>query len=403
MLRMGRPRRSHKDLPRGLYKDPEGRFYLKAFTAEDIARLGGKSSVAVGRDPGVARQRWAEVYGFRDHADAAQGTIAELIKLFLAEDLPRMLKRKGKPDRPKYALRTQREYKRIAGHLHKRYGARRYARSEAEASMGDYFRTMDVSNHLREAEDAGKPSQGNRDMACLGSIFRYAKERGRTEYNPCRGAQRNIEEPREQEMHDEIFLELYGEAGPVLQCLMDLDIMVGSRVSDLLRIMESDWSERGLMAVPAKRKRGQVSKKQLFKRTEELAGVIATARAVKARTLPRGVSSVYLFASGAKGSPYTLSGFESMMRRAKERVARKRLAAQGIQAPTAEQVADGIRAVDIHFHDGRARAGEEAKKRGEDPADFLGNLTATARRHYLGRGVTELHPNAPIRAKEPGS
>jgi integrase len=101
----------------------------------------------------------------------------------------------------------------------------------------------------------------------LGSVYRYAKECGLTEYNPCLGASRNPETPRDQEMHDEIFLELYEEASPVLQCLMDLDVMVGSRVSDLLKITEFDWTAAGLMAIPSKRKRGQVAKKQLFKRT----------------------------------------------------------------------------------------------------------------------------------------
>jgi hypothetical protein len=35
MRPMGRPRQRHKDLPRGLYKDAAGRFYLKAFTEDD--------------------------------------------------------------------------------------------------------------------------------------------------------------------------------------------------------------------------------------------------------------------------------------------------------------------------------------------------------------------------------
>ena len=116
---------------------------------------------------------------------------------------------------------------------------------------------MDVSAHLRAAEAAGSPIQGNRDVAALGSVFRYAKECGETEYNPCHGATRNTEEPRDQELDDALFLELYEEASPVLQCLMDLNVMVSCRVSDLLGIIEADWSEHGLLAVPSKRKRGQ--------------------------------------------------------------------------------------------------------------------------------------------------
>lgn len=407
MQPMGRPRQRHKDLPRGLYKDAAGRFYLKAFTEEDLARLGGKSSEALGRDPKKARTRWAEVFAFRDEDPPAVDTVAYLFSRFLTEDLVRVLKgKKGKPDRPKYAPRTRKEYERIAKKLLPVYGTRKYARSEAQAALGDFFRTMDVAAHLRAAEEAGKGPQGNRDAALMGSVFRYAKEVGLTEYNPCLGASRNTEEPREQEMHDAIFLELYAEASPVLQCLMDLDVMVGSRVSDLLRITEFDWTERGLMAVPSKRKRGQPKTKQLFERTEDLAGVIERAGVIKKRTLARDrgkpdyepVTSTYLFVSGPDGKPYTSSGFQAMMRRTKARVARKRLAASGVERPSKEQLLAAVQAIDIHFHDGRARAGQDAEDSGQNVANFFGHTTdATSRRHYLNRRVKVLKPNPKIR------
>jgi hypothetical protein len=59
-----------------------------------------------------------------------------------------------------------------------------------------------------------------------------------------------------------------------------------------------------------------------------------------------------------------------------------------------------VRSIDVHFHDGRARAGADAEKRGENVARFLGHTDdgKTARRHYLNRGVTMLRPNAKIKA-----
>jgi integrase len=266
---------------------------------------------------------------------------------------------------------------------------------------------MDVAAHIRGAEAAGKGPTGNRDAAVLGSVYRYAKECGLTEYNPCLGASRNPETPRDQEMHDEIFLELYEEASPVLQCLMDLDVMVGSRVSDLLKITEFDWTAAGLMAIPSKRKRGQAVKKQLFQRTADLEEVMARAALIKKRTLARDrdlpgykpVKSTYLFVSGPEGDPYTESGFQSMMRATKARVARKRLAAAGVATPTPEQLLEAVRALDIHFHDGRARAGADAEKSGQNVAKFLGHTDdgKTARRHYLNRGVDVLTPNPRIK------
>jgi hypothetical protein len=97
------------------------------------------------------------------------------------------------------------------------------------------------------------------------------------------------------------------------------------------------------MAIPSKRKRGQAKAKQLFQRTEDLEEVIARAKLIKKRTLERGKVSLYLFIAGPEGAPYTMSGFQSKMRRTKQRVARKRLAAAGVEKPTKEQLLEAVR------------------------------------------------------------
>jgi hypothetical protein len=147
------------------------------------------------------------------------------------------------------------------------------------------------------------------------------------------------------------------------------------------------------MAMPSKRKRGQAKAKQLFQRTEDLEEVIARAK-LKKRTLERGKVSLYLFVAGPEGAPYTMSGFQSKMRRTKERVAMQAPGGRRRRRPTKEQLLEAVRSIDIHFHDGRARAGADAEKRGEHPARFLGHTDdgKTARRHYLNRGVTMLQP-----------
>lgn len=404
MRPMGRPRTKNKDLPRGLYKDAAGRFYLKAFTDRDKARLGGKACRAVGTDPTAARLAWAEAFGFRDHDPPAHGTLAALMERFEDEDLPRILTVRGEK-RPKYAERTQHEYRRILKKLGKAIGARKFALSELQAAQGGFFRTMDVSAYLRASDEAGRPIQGNRDMAVLGSVFRYAKECGETEYNPCLGASRNLEAARDQEMEDAIFLELYEEASPVLRCLMDLDVMIGARVGDLLQITDFDWSDKGLMIVPGKRKRGQVAKKILFERTDDLAEVIERARKIRHHQLVRDrdkpgaavVKSQHLFVSGPKGKPYTDSGFQSMMRATKARVARKRLAAAGIASPNLEQFREALKSLDIHFHDGRARAINDAHDAGQNATDFAGHTSDAVTRRVYQRRVVTLRPNPKIK------
>jgi hypothetical protein len=124
MRRMGRPRQRHKDLPRGLYKDAAGRFTSRP-SPRTIARAwAGKWTVSVGRDATAARIRWAEAFGFRDHEPPAHGTLAELFDRFVTEDLVRTIpaKKRGDPPRPKYAPKTQTDYKARIKRLAKLYG-----------------------------------------------------------------------------------------------------------------------------------------------------------------------------------------------------------------------------------------------------------------------------------------
>lgn len=400
---MGRPRQKNKDLPVGLYRDAKGRITLKVFTEEHRRKLGGKSSMSFRRDIVAARVKWAEVYGFRELEPAARGTVSELIDHFLTNELSRVVQKRGDAPQSRYSARTRREYRRqCESTLRPRFGAMKYAASEAEAARGDFIRTMHVQTFLREGE-ATRASAANHDVAVLSSIFSTAKRDGFTEYNPCLGVQRHQSAPRESMPDDALFLELYAEADAFLQCWMDIGHMVGSRVSDILRIMESDWSpDAGLKAIPAKVKRGQARAKQLFRATPDLTETVERMRALKRAEMARwarrkgrqAMASVYLLPNPTTGEPYTLSGFESKFRRAKERLARKRLGA----AADTDQVAAYIRSLDYHFHDHRARAADDAEKRGEKVADFLAHATdATSRRHYLNRSVKVLTPNPKIR------
>lgn len=405
MRPMGRPRQRNKDLPPGLYKDAaSGRYYLKAFNAESRERLGGKTSRALGAvTPTKARTEWAAVFACRDEETDDQGTFAEIIRRFLKEELPReRWDKKARKMVPVYAPRTQKEYQRQAAHWRARWGARKYAKTDAQAVLGDFLRPMHVTAFLRQGEAAGRATAANRDAACGSTMFRWANTAGLTEFNPFKGSQRNTETPRDALPDNALFLELWGCADAVLRSMIDLGYMVGTREGDLLRIMESDWSAaKGLKAIPAKAKAGQRRKKLLFTSTPDLVEVVEGARALKNAMLEREarrkrrekIASVYLFCNPKTGEPYTVGGFQSKMRRAKERLARKRLGA----GANAEQIATLIRELDIHFHDNRAKAGKDAKARGEDATDFLGHNDDKTSRIYTDRGEITLSPNPRIR------
>jgi len=95
------------------------------------------------------------------------------------------------------------------------------------------------------------------------------------------------------------------------------------------------------------------------------------------------VRALYVFAT-RKGGPMTESAFQSEWRRTLER-ANAMMRDQG--RPLIE---------DLHFHDLRADATDEAVEQGRDPAAFTGDGPSTADRHYRRR-ETRLMPLDPQR------
>lgn len=349
MLRVGRPRQSAKDLPLGVYA-VKGRYYVRPVN-EEMRRLfaaayPGRKCAPLGADKAEARKQWVKLFVTDVPPEtAAEGTVAHLIERYEREELPK-LTGSTKGHRTTYCKT-----------LKKVFGGWRYARSEAEAAIGPFLRTMHMTQYLRaEAArefknertkriHAGRPVGANREVKCLSRIFNLAKtDWGYTEYNPCLQLRYNPEHAREQYHDDDAFMKVYEKASGTMQCLMDLAQMNGARRGMLLQItlLDADVTKPHLRIPLNKRRTGAPMKYRLVPWSEDLVDVIKRALALRAKV--RGgkralkvadLETAPLFLSRT-GKPYGISAFNSDWRRTRERA--------------------GVAAHAFHFHDIKAKA-----------------------------------------------
>ncbi len=266
MLRVGRPRTKGKDLPLGVYPVKSGdgvRYYVRPVNEEMrrifAVKFPGKGSAALGQDKTEARKKWVGIFVMADPTESEDaGTCGELIARYERDILP------GRHEK------TKAEETRYCATLKREFGARRYAKSEVEASTGKFVRALDITQYLRREEKtpvynkqktlitAGRAVASNKEIQLLSRIFRLAKTTwGYTEYNPCLQIEYNTEEPRGVYVTDEMFKTLYESSPPILQCMMDLAQMAGTRRGMLLNLTMADVTDEGLWLTPNKKRQGR--------------------------------------------------------------------------------------------------------------------------------------------------
>lgn len=331
MLRVGRPRSSNKDLPLGVYP-VKGRYYVRPVNEEMRrvfeAKFPGRKSAALGADKAKMRQEWVKLFVTElPPDDAAHGTVAQIIERYQREVLPA------------FEPKQRREAERHCRNLKEAFGARKYARSEAEAGTGAFLRTMDVQRHLDAAE--GRRVAANREIKTFSRMFRLARTRwGYTEYNPCLQVEYNPEPPRSAYQTDDAFMAVYTKASPVLQCMMDLAQMHGARRGMLMKATLACITDDGLLLPLNKRKRTEIQRYQLIEWNDDLRAVID--RVLELRKHVRGGQKDIVDAATAplfltkRGKAFGETAFNTMWRRARKRA--------------------GVASHAFHFHDIKAKA-----------------------------------------------
>lgn len=377
MLRMGRPRERHKDMPPGM-RLVDGRWHWRATSEATrlvLERLApGRTTMPAGEendDKAKVRAWWAQtVLPALDQEVPEQlatpGTINELLERAEREIVP------------VYADKTQDDWKeRYLPNLRAAFGARRYAKSEAEAVSGQFLRSMHLTAYLDEQAGAGRPVAANKEVQALSRIFHVAKARwGLTEYNPCLQVEYNPEVPRLVYQPDDAFMRVYEKASPLLQVMMDLAQVAGARRGMLIKVNLVDIVPEGLWLTRNKKKKHAPAQRQLVRFVDDqgkdtgLREILD--RALELRRKARGGGKIADLATAPlflnrHGKRVTETGFNSMAQRAHRRA--------------------GFGAHEYHFHDNRRKAASDAPSL-EKAQDLLLHLDPrTTRAVYRAKPV----------------
>lgn len=320
---MGRKRKHRKDLPPRVYFQ-HGAYY---FVTKD-------EWIWLSRDEGTARRR---------HADIVMTPIAGRMSA--------IMDRYMKEEAPKKSPRTLDNNKREIEPLKKVFG---HMEPHEIDATGIY-----------QYMDARKPVAGNREVALLSSVFKFAIRKGLASENPCKFVSRNTETPRSRHIEDWEYETVYKIAPPVIQCAMDLARQIALRLGDLLKLNERDIRDDGLLVVT-----GKTGKKLLFEWTDELRETVERCRGLRK---DQKIRSMYLL-SNREGQKYTVSGFETNW----QKTMRKALKAGLVER--------------FRFNDIRAMAADKSS----NPTELLGHNDPKVTNRIYRRAPRRVRPNTKI-------
>lgn len=346
-------RRLDEILPPGV-RCVRGRYFWRPTNATERAARGAAGlpvSVPLGADRTEVRRRWAELTGrIQPAPEPRDGTVGALIGRYLADELPRR-----EPDgTSRYAPKTVTEYEHSCRKLRAAFGNRRYARTPNEALSPDVLGTLELQRWI---EAQTRPVAANRHLAVLSAIFGCARRWGLTVHNPCIGVERHRERPRRRDVAPWEVEVIRTAAGKhVVGLIVEFADLSGWRQGDILALHRRHLTPEGIVL-----EQGKTGARQLLAWTPALRAVLDEALARKVRT-KRGIRTVrtYVF-SRRDGEAYTRDGFASIWQRLVKRAA-SWAAAAGLPA-----------IANLHFHDLRKKAINDAADGGRDARRFAGH------------------------------
>ena len=191
------------------------------------------------------------------------------------------------------------------------------------------------------------PFSANREISLLSKMYKYAIRKGWAASNPCSGIERNKERRR-------------------FQLAMDIALLTGLRLGDVLRIRRIDYDREELRVGE-----GKTGTKVRFTMTEALYCALEAHKGLRGN-----VRSLYVVHT-ARGQQYTESGFKAMWQRLQRRAR-----------------VDGVIEERFRFHDLRAKHATDKDEQRLNAQLALGHVTPEMTkayiRHPLGRKVDPL-------------
>lgn len=345
-MAMGRPRKTRTDLPDGLhFRADRGTYYYRP------TRGAERPYIELGR---VTREKaireWVKITAKPEHP-GGDGTVGEIIDRYITEEVPRRL-RLGK-----IAKITADEYRRQVPALRTEFGARKFARTAAESDRHDVLRTADVDAYLRRLEGTRGASMANHLVATLSAAFSFARRAGICTYNPCIGAERNIEQPRKVIIADDARERLLRAAPAALRLIASLSDVTTLRKTDIRLLLLTQIGDEWIRVTPSKTRR-RTGKTIEFAITPAVRAILNEAAALPGRKI-----SMYVFPT-RKGTPYSESALQTAWARAKLKA--------------------GLEGADLTFRDFRTTELNAIHREGGDATKTAGHASAsTTERHYI--------------------
>ena len=289
-----RPRKTRQDLPSRVYHK-HGAYYF-VDKSNKWHRLGTALGNAM------------KEYGDLLELDSALSTMRQLFDRYQREVLPKKAPKTRKDNI--YGLSLLRQ---AFGHMHPE---------------------RIKPKHIYAYMDARKaPIAANREKALLSHVFSYAVRWGVASDNPCRLVKRNPEKARKRYVTDEEFEAIYDVAKPIVQVIMDMALITGLRMGDVLALQLQNITDAGLEVRTAK-----TGKSLVFEWTPELRAVVNQAIALRGDA-----ASMFLICS-RRGHRYTTHGFTSIWQRLMRKC-----------------VADSVIEERFQFRDLRGKTGSDAQ------------------------------------------
>lgn len=337
---MGRPRTSHKHLPKYV-SIIHGAYWYRApkQKAVRICEAGNE----------VELYRWM-ADKLEPKAITPKATLSDVFDKYEREVIPTL------------QPRTQKDYRRhlltlrkVFGHLHP---------DEVEPRHIGQF--LDV--------DKGK-IQRNRMVAVLSAV--YSKAVGRwyvAKRNPCRDVERNESHKRTRYVTNEEFAAFRESVNPRMRIAMDLALLTGQRQGDLLRLTWRQVSPDGVAF-----RQGKTGKKLLVEMSPALEEVLTRARKMLPH-LPR----EYVLRR-EDGLPYSENGFRAIWQYAMAR------AVKGTKRRNGEWKKRPILKERFTFHDLRAKSVSDSDTI-QNAFERAGHTSMAMTRGVYDRGVRKVKP-----------
>ena len=177
-----------------------------------------------------------------------------------------------------------------------------------------------IAQYLEKRKKEGAAVSGNRERACLSSVFEFAMRRGWANSNPCRGVRRNKEKPSKVMIESEDLSASMDRAPDHFARVLQFAYMTGARQTDLINMPVTAITGAGIEYTESK-----TSKQVCIAWTPTLRKLVRDI--VKAREdiisrpyanpykKPREATAHDRLLTGRYGQPLTAWGITSNMRR----------------------------------------------------------------------------------------